>query len=115
MCAFPVRSAMAERTGTRLARCTRTKGGFSIRFDSLPIPNDKEGEVMALAFEPKDQQSDRKDDAASWRRRNAAVLLTAFQRTWTTRYLLPPAVNVCLQKMGSPSFGVGTTSEPPLT
>jgi len=35
------------------------KGGFSIRFDSLPIPNDK-GEVMALAFEPKDQQSDRK-------------------------------------------------------
>ena len=35
------------------------KGGFSIRFDSLPIPNDN-GEVVALAFEPKDQQSDRK-------------------------------------------------------
>ena len=31
------------------------KGGFSIRFDSLPIPNDK-GEVVALAFEPRDQQ-----------------------------------------------------------
>ena len=34
------------------------KGGFSIRFDSLPIPNDK-GDVMALAFEPKDLQGDR--------------------------------------------------------
>lgn len=34
------------------------KGGFSIRFDSLPIPNDK-GEVMALAFEPREQQAEK--------------------------------------------------------
>ncbi len=35
------------------------KGGFSLRFDSLPIPNDK-GEVMALAFEPREQQGNGK-------------------------------------------------------